>query len=138
MSALFVPLFSLLLLAACSEKVTDGICKERICTEEFRTVAVTFKDGNGTPIAVKAYSAIIVRNQESTQNGAADPLNAPGMYAVASDFNTKTLLPEGDKIDVTAVNPKTNQKKTVQFVVSGGKCACHIEKISGPAEVVFD
>ena len=67
-----------------------------------------------------------------------DTVNFKGNYAVVTDSDTKNLSPKGDTIDVSAVNPRTNQKKTVQFVVSGGKCACHIEKISGPEEVVFE
>lgn len=126
-------------LLSCTDKVlvTDD-CPPQICTQEFRSVSVKFKDSAGEPIIVKDFSAIIKRTGKSTTPYPTDITYSKGSYTVVTDFDTKIFLPEGDIIDVSAVNPATNQKKAVQFVVSGGICACHIHKISGPEEVVFD
>ena len=132
-------LFSVLFLISCSEQVREKEnCPNLICTQEFRTVTVTYKDSAGSPVIVKDFSAIVRRTGEPTDTKSIGTINFKGNYTVATDNDTKSLLTKGDTIDVSAVNPKTNQKKTVQFVVSGGKCACHIEKISGPEEVVFE
>lgn len=126
----------LLLLVSCSEKVLKEECPDVICTMEFRSLSVQFKDASGKPVAVKDYTAIIKRTGETTTTTSEN--NNNGNYLVVSDSDTKKLSEAGDTIEVSATNPLTNQRKTVQFVVKGGKCACHIEKISGPEEVVFD
>lgn len=130
--------FCLLLLISCTEKVLKDECPDLICTMEFRSVYVKFKNAEGNPITVKDFSAIIKRTGESTKPGEIDPINFKGIYAVVTDNDTRALLPKGDTIDVSAFHPQTNEKKTAQFVVKGGKCACHIEKVSGPEEIIFN
>lgn len=125
-------------LLSCTNKVLVTDCPSKICTQEFRSVSVKFKDSAGKPILVKDFSAIIKRTGKSTKLYPTDTTYSKGSYSVVTDFDTKNLLPEGDTIVVSAVNPTINQKRIVQFVVSGGKCACHIQKVSGPEEVVFD
>ena len=109
-----------------------------MCTQEFRSVNVTFKNASGAPITVKDFTSVIRRTGKKLQSGAADAVNSPRSYVVITDSDTENLLADGDIIDVSAVNLQTNQNKTAQFVVSCGKCACHINKISGPTEIVFD
>lgn len=135
----FLLLICCIFLLSCTDKVlvTDD-CPSMVCTQEFRSVSVKFKDAAGKAIIVNDFSAIIKRTGKSTAPYPTDTTYFKGSYSVATDMDTKTLLPDGDTIDVSAVNPKTNQKKTAQFVVSGGKCACHIGKISGPEEISFD
>lgn len=132
----FIPL--VLFITSCSDQVIEADCPSLICSQEFRTVSVRFEDASGQPIAVKDFSAVIRRTGKTTQIFEVDTLNFKGNYGVVTDSDIKNLSPKGDTIDVSAVNPKTNQKKSTSFVVSGGKCACHIEKISGPEKVVFD
>lgn len=132
-----LPFFALFVVS-CSEQVVEADCPSLICTQEFRTVSLRFEDASGQPITIKDFSAIIRRTGKSTQAFEVDTVNFKGNYAVVTDSDTKNLSPKGDTIDVSAVNPKTNQKKSTSFVVSGGKCACHIEKISGPEKVVFE
>lgn len=132
-----------LFLSSCTDQLlTEGRdtepCPPMACTQEFRSVVVTFKNSAGNPITVKSFTAAIRRTGKTPQSGAVDAVHFKGNYAVVTDSDTKNLLSQGDTIDVSAVNPGTNQKKTAQFVVSGGKCACHIEKISGPQEIAFD
>ena len=127
----------LLFLVSCSEKILKEECPDVICTMEFRSIPIHFKDASGKSISVKNFSAVIRRTGESTL-AAKDTINNNGNYLVVSDSDTKNLSEKGDTIDVSATNPLTNQRKTVQLVVKGGRCACHIEKVSGPEEVVFD
>jgi hypothetical protein len=131
-----------LFLNSCTEKLLtekeDGPCPEIICTQEFRSVTVRFKNAAGEPVTVKEFTSVIKRTGKAPQSGAADQNHSRGSYAVVTDGDTKSLLSSGDTINVSAVNPQTNQRKTAQFVVKGGKCACHIEKVSGPEEVLFN
>lgn len=126
-------------LVACSATKTNPVeCGEMICTQEFRMVQVKFKDAAGDPVVVKDYSAINKRTGASTvQNN--DPVteNNRGFYIVASDADVKNLSESGDVIIVNATHPTTNKKVTAEFVVNGGLCACHINKVSGPSEIVF-
>ena len=129
-----------LFLASCTEDLVQddtSVCPAIACTEEFRTLVVKFKDAEGTLIVVKDFSAKVRRTGKFTKAGAFDTINFKGYYTIATDNDRQDLLSSGDTIDVSAVNPNTNQTKTAQFVVSGGKCACHIEKVSGPVEIVF-
>jgi len=129
---LFIALF-----CSCAESLTTE-CPSIVCTQEFRSVTVQFKDSGGKPLIVKDFKAIIRRNGMSIKSAAVDTVNFKGSYAVATDADRKYLLESGDTIDVQALNPKTNQQKVTSIVVSGGKCACHIEKMSGAEVVVFD
>ncbi len=136
---LYTIFISASLLAACSTtKTQPAECEQMICTQEFRMVQVKFKDAAGNPVTVKDYSAINKRTGESTvQNNDPATVNNQGIYVVASDADVKKLFESGDIITVTATNPTTNKKVTTEFVVSGGLCACHINKVSGPAEISF-
>ncbi len=101
-------------------------------------VQVKFKNASGNPVSVKDFSAINKRTGESTvQNNEPPTVNNQGIYTVASDADVKKLTESGDVITVSATHPATNKTTSAEFVVSGGKCACHITKVSGPAEITL-
>ena len=101
-------------------------------------VQVKFKDMSGDAVAVKDFSAINKRTGESTvQNNDPATVNNQGNYTVASDADVKKLSESGDVITVSATHPTTNKKASAEFVVTGGKCACHINKVSGPSEITL-
>lgn len=101
-------------------------------------VQVKFKDASGNPVTVKDYSAINKRtNQSTVQNNEPPTANNQGIYTVASDADVRTLSESGDAIIVSATHPTTKKKVTAEFIVNGGKCACHINKVSGPMEIVL-
>lgn len=125
------------LFSACST-VNKSECENLICTEEFRMVQVKFIDASGNPVSVKDFAAINKRTGESTvQNNEPATINNRGNYIVASDADLKKLSEAGDVINVSATHPISNKKIEAEFVVSGGICACHISKISGPAIMTF-
>lgn len=126
-----------ILFSACST-TSESQCPDLICTQEFRMVQVEFKDATGNNIAVNDFTAINKRTGESTiQNNEPSTVNTPGSYIVASDADLKELSESGDAIVVSATNPETNKKSSAEIVVSGGKCACHITKLSGPSEIIL-
>ena len=134
------PLYVLILtmlLSACSA-TKQPVCENTICTMEFRMIQVKFNDASGNPVVVKDYSAVNKRTGESTtQNNEPSTINNTGIYVVASDADVKKLTENGDVIIVTATHPTSNKKLTSEFVVAGGICACHVNKISGPSELTF-
>jgi hypothetical protein len=54
------------------------------------------------------------------------------------DGNTKSLSEEGDDLKITGTFEKTGQTKSAIIKVTGGICACHINKVSGPEQIAFD
>ena len=129
-------LASLTFFACSATKTSPANCENMICTQEFRTVQVKFKDASGNPVTVKNFSTINKRTGASTVPKD-EPGNSQGNYTVASDADVRKFSESGDVISVSATHPTTNNKTTAEFVVSGGICACHINKISGPAEITF-
>jgi hypothetical protein len=135
----FIYIFSICCLnfAECST-TNQPDCGELICTQEFRMVQVKFNDALGNAVAVKDFSSINKRtNRSMMQNNEPATINNLGNYIVASDADRTQLSETGDTILVSAIHPKTNKKMETQFVVSGGLCFCHINKLSGPAEITF-
>ena len=132
----FIYIFSVFFMILASCATTDvSECGEMICTQEFRMVTVRFSDESGRPVIVKNFSSKNMRTGRSTVQN--NDLIDQGNYVLASDADRKDLSESGDIILVSATNPKTNITKEAEFVVSGGLCACHINKISGPDKISF-
>ena len=101
-------------------------------------VTVKFIDANGNPLEVKDFKVVNLRtNKDLTSSNYIDPINAKGNYLVVTDANTKDLSTKGDQIKVSARHPVNGTIREANFLVSGGECACHISKISGPEEIIF-
>ena len=105
---------------------------------DFRTVTVKFKDGSGKPIVVSNYKAINRRTGLPVQIAMPDTTHFKGVYIVSSDADIMNLSAKGDTIEVSAVNPATDELKFARIVVSGGECNCHITKKAGPEEIMFN
>ncbi|SHG42669.1 hypothetical protein SAMN04488522_105466 [Pedobacter caeni] len=124
---------------SCSKPVDSYCEKENICTTDFRSVGISFTDNKGAPTAVKDYSAILVRTGDTVKSLLSTGIKpVPGAFIVIDDSYTSKLLEQGDDIKVTGTSVQTNQTKSTVIKVSGGKCACHIRKVSGAEKVAFD
>lgn len=134
--ALALLLISVML--SCKKKSTDSECGNRMCTEEFRSIGINYVDNKGLPAQVKDFSAVNQRTGEKIVPRMTAITTIKGSYTVIDDLNTKTLSEAGDDIKVTGTSVETNQTKSVIVKVKGGKCACHIDKLSGPEQVTFD
>jgi hypothetical protein len=122
---------------ACDKK--DPNCGSLICTEQFVSATITFTKPDGTGIAVKDFSVVNQRTGDTLSKVGPTELSlAPGTYIVVSDNHVKELSEGGDELKVTGTYEATSQAKSAIIKVSGGKCACHIHKISGPDKVAFD
>jgi hypothetical protein len=128
----FLLLFIVLtqLLTSCS-KSTE--CEKPACTKEFRTITVRFVDANNNPQTVKDFTAVNKRTGEIMSSNT-DFTNQVD-YVVASDSDLLKLSEKGDTILVSAIDLKSNSKIQVEYIVTGGICSCHVNKISGPDTV---
>ncbi|RCH54324.1 hypothetical protein DJ568_13615 [Mucilaginibacter hurinus] len=131
---------AVVLFASCSkDPVRTRKCADVICTENFASVTIKFADKHGEGIAVNKYSAVNQRTGDTIRTASAAISNTiAGVYFVVDDGWTKKLSEAGDDIKISGTNPGTGQTKTAVVKVKGGKCACHVEKISGPDQIQFD
>ena len=140
MKKIALGVFMISALLSCKKNTAESECeKNTICTTEFRSVSIRFVDNRGEGAEVKDFNVVNQRNGEKLHANSSALINMiKGTYLVADDGNTKSLSEEGDDLKITATSVETNQTKSAIVKVKGGKCACHISKVSGPEQVVFD
>jgi len=110
-----------------------------MCTYEFRSVSFRFMDNKGEGSEVKDFNVINQRTGEkvvANSNMVSDLVR--GTFIIADDGNLRSLSEQGDNLKITGTSVQTNQTKSAVIKVSGGECACHIEKLSGPDQIAFD
>ncbi|MGM9476709.1 hypothetical protein ACS5PU_09770 [Pedobacter sp. GSP4] len=135
---------ALLLLAgisilSCKKNKSTSDCGTKMCTYQFVSVAIKFADNKGAAAEVKNFGIVNQRTGEKIQaSSSASISTVKGFYTVVDDGNIQSLSEKGDDLKITGTSVETNQTKSVIVKVSGGKCACHINKISGPEQVAFD
>jgi len=125
-------------LLSCKKKTTSE-CDDKMCTYEFRSVVFRFLDNKGEGAEVKDFSVINQRTgAKVTANSSATSSLIKGAFVIVDDGNTRSLSEAGDNLKITGTSVQTNQTKSATIKVSGGECACHIGKLSGPDQVAFD
>lgn len=135
-------LFAILLTTtflSCKKKTPESECGDRACTAEFVSLRINYINNKGAGTEVKDFTVVNQRTGDKkypTMNGYITVIR--GSYVIADDGNTKSLSEEGDDLKITATSVETNQTKSVIVKVRGGKCACHISKVTGPDQVQFD
>ncbi|MDB5120406.1 MAG: hypothetical protein JWN56_1624 [Sphingobacteriales bacterium] len=127
--SVIILLLMVMSLAACTDKLRD-----RICTTEFRTITIRFKNVAGDYVTVQNFKAVVERTGVELNNS--NNQLAMFYYAVASDSDIQKLSKEGDIINVTATNPSNGNPISATFKIGGGEC--HIEKVSGPEELTVN
>jgi len=126
-------------LITCKKNKTTSDCGDKICTEEFASVVLKFVDNKGVGAEVKDFNVINQRTGERvTANSSVYTSTIKGVFIIVDDSNKLGLSEQGDDLKITGTSVETKQTKSVVIKVSGGKCACHINKISGPQQLVFD
>ncbi|WP_316793947.1 hypothetical protein [Pedobacter frigoris] len=114
-------------------------CEDKMCTYEYRSVSIRFVDKNGAPAEVTDFSVVNQRTGEKIYASSAAAINMiKGSFLVVDDGNLYSLSEAGDNLKVTGTSVETKQTKSAVLKISGGKCACHISKISGPDQIAFD
>ena len=136
--AIFILFLAAMTFSACKTSETPAECESKICDERFSYVIVSFTDKNGVGIPVKNYSAVNQRTGDTLKSATLATLSlVPGTYVIADDSHKKLLAENGDDIKISGTNEATNQTKTAIVKIAGGKCACHIQKLSGPDRIAF-
>jgi hypothetical protein len=88
---------------------------------------------------VKDYSVINMSTGQLIKTRVVASLTlVAGTFVVIDDSQRGKVSAAGDELKITGTYETTGQTKSAIVKVSGGKCACHIEKISGPEKIVFD
>lgn len=126
-------------LLTCKKNKTTSDCGDKVCTEEFASVVLKFVDNKGAAAEVKDFNVINQRTGERvTANSSIYTNTIKGVFIIVDDNNKLGLSEQGDDLKISGTSVETKQTKSVVIKVSGGKCACHINKISGPEQVAFD
>jgi hypothetical protein len=137
--AIFTVLFAAMALSACKTEETPSGCEGKICDASFAYLMFSFTDNTGTGVPVKDYSAINQRTGDTIKSAFAATISLiPGSYVALDDAYRTKLSDEGDDIRISGTYETTGQTKTAMIKVAGGKCACHLLKISGPDKIAFD
>lgn len=124
---------------SCKKKTSDSPCGFKVCTEEFRSIVIRFVDNKGIGTEVKDVSVVNQRTGEKVYSNSSAAANLIiGAHIVVDDGSTKSLSEEGDDLKITGTSVETKQTKSVVIKVQGGRCACHINKVSGPEQIIFD
>jgi hypothetical protein len=125
--------------AACSKKLKPAGCPtDQVCTMIFTTLSVNFVDKAGNPVTVKDVKVLNLRtNVAILAQGMGSMVSQPGKYTFITDANKKQLSTEGDDLRITATNAANNKMATAVIKVSGG-CNCHVSKVSGADNIVFE
>lgn len=129
------------MMVSCATKKNDqseADCPPKACTMEFRTVGVIFKDAQGDTISVKDFSVKLKstgKKLPSASSGTQQPTSP--FYLVANDGDKSALAVSGDTLLISGKHPATNAIKTSEMVISGGRCACHITRVSGNEVITF-
>ena len=101
-----------------------------VCTDEFRTFAVTVVDEAGQPVSDAILTRLNLRSGqvlEPTWLG----LLGPGVYVVADDGHIDAFSSEGDVVQVTGTNGNISFSADFEFA-SPAPCRCHVEQLAGP------
>ncbi len=139
MKNILLAVFMFSSLLSCEKKTPETDCGTQECTLEFRAVSINFADNKGDAAEVKNFEVINQRTGEKVYASSAPFSNLmKGSYLIIDDGNRESLSEEGDDLKVTATSAETNQTKSVIVKVAGGKCSCHVSKLSGPELVTFD
>ncbi|WP_316843462.1 hypothetical protein [Pedobacter psychrodurus] len=126
-------------LVACKKNKSTSDCGNKMCTEEFVMTGIKFADKNGAGAEIKDLSVINQRTGEKLYaKSSASISTVKGYYVVLDDANKLQLSEQGDDLKITGTSITTNQTKSAIVKVSGGKCACHISRISGAEQITFD
>jgi len=126
-------------LIACKKNKGTSDCENKVCTEEFVMTGIKFADNKGAGAEIKDFSVVNQRTGEKLYAKSSATVNTiKGYYIVLDDGNKLQLSAQGDDLKITGTSTTTNQTKSAIVKVSGGNCACHISKISGPEQIAFD
>lgn len=121
-----VMLLAVLAINTCNQ--AEEKCPDKACTMMFASVPVSYNK------SVKDFKAVNLRTGQDVTHKDQTTGNT---FTVVDDSDLKKLSEAGDDIELTATDSATNITRKDTVKITGGKCACHVERVSGPTEISF-
>lgn len=131
----FIALIILLFLLGCSynnDPDSEG-CLTVACTEEFRTITITVKYSNGTPVVFDSFKVIDIKNKNDLTYEGWQSVN--GIYPIFSDKHAFEYQNKEIKIEFSGV---IDNKKVVSEVYTVGANCCHVYLKEGKDELIIN
>jgi hypothetical protein len=116
--------------AACTPPTDQSNC---VCTEEFRFLIITVRDGSGQPVTGVSITVTQVRTGQvlAVQQG----VPTAGTYVILDDSFKSQISSSAETIHV--VGQKGTSSFAVDYSVQVDSCGCHVSKVSGPDSVTL-
>jgi len=112
--------------------IKQDTCIDVGCTDEFRAIVVHVTDTAGNPISgLQPTWTLDGHSIAIDQQGASFE---PGGYVVITDGELHLI---GDTAEVTFAVSAAQGAASATFEISTEPCHCHVNKVSGPAELVL-
>ena len=115
---------------ACKMPADQSGC---VCTQDFRFLIITVKDGSGQPVTGVTLTITQVRTGQvlAVQQG----VPTAGTYVILDDSFKSQISSTAETIHV--VGQKGTSSFAVDYSVQVDSCGCHVSKVSGPDSVTL-
>jgi hypothetical protein len=134
-------LLALLSVAACKsqKKSSNNGCEAVMCTQEFKMIPVKLISTSGKEITFKSYKIMEVATGKEVKNNNNLPNTGENANTliVADDSHLRQFAEKGTDLQLQ-ITRADNKVIKADFKISGGKCACHVAKLTGPDQVNID
>lgn len=126
-------------IAGCNnDNETIQNCVNVACTEEFRTIFITLKDGNNAPIALDSFKIIAIKSNldltREINSSVFALMQQKGIYPLFGDEYAKTYQNKELEIEFRGFKDDL-QTVTERFVVAAD--CCHVFLVSGSTELIL-
>lgn len=129
-----VVLSTIILFISCND---NNICKDTLCTEEFRTILVSVKDQDENPVALNSFKVINIQNNgDMTVTLSASELEMAqqsGKYPLVNDLSLKI-----NKERKVLFKGYINNKEVISSTYTVSTDCCHIGLISGDLNLTLN
>ena len=113
---LFALLFITGLFACNKGNLPSGCHASQTCTQEFRSLGVTFVDKDESSVTVKDVTVTNLRTKKAViAKNVIDPGFSPNTYYLATDSNKDDFSTDGDEVKVTATSTVSNKTRFGHF-----------------------
>lgn len=110
-----------------------------MCTQEFKMIPVKLISTSGKDVTFKSYKIMEVATGKEVKNNNDLPNTGENANTliVADDSHLRQFAEKGTdlQLQITRADDKVIK---ADFKISGGKCACHVAKLTGPDQVDID
>lgn len=129
---------ALFLLSACvSQQETKTKCGSVVCTDEFIMIPVKVIATKSSSVDFKTYKIINLATGKEVKSNSWPGRDNPGTIVIADDGHRKAFPEKGADLELQ-ITRKDDRVVKQDYKISGGKCACHVAKLSGPDQVDID